>query len=339
VTVTGITTAVAISASGWHTCALLLDGTLRCWGDNSDGQLGDGTTISPPAIHISSTPVTVSGITTGSAIDAGIFHTCALLRDGTAQCWGRNGDGRLGNGSLASSSTPTTVTPTTIPGFVPVALAGGAEHTCALLQDGRVSCWGDNTWGQLGNETPPDPPMCCSTTPARPATGITTAVAISSGVEHTCALLQGGTVSCWGNNNFGRLGVPITDSRTRACANSPSCAFAPVSVNGIFRSAFTLTVTVNDVGSSSRSGTVISSPDGITSCATSCSASFDSLTRVTLTTNPDPKSVFAGWSGCDTVSGTTCTVTMDAARSVTATYDKKPRRSASFSSTGETPLE
>src|SRR5437867_822969 len=97
VTVTGITTAVAISASGWHTCALLQDGTLRCWGANTYGQLGDGVTISPPAIHISSTPVTVSGITTGDSIDAGIFHTCAVLLDGTARCWGRNGDGRLGN--------------------------------------------------------------------------------------------------------------------------------------------------------------------------------------------------------------------------------------------------
>src|SRR5207249_1936550 len=103
VAVTGITTAVAISASGWHTCALLQDGTLRCWGANTYGQLGDGVTISPPAIHISSTPVTVSGITTGDSIDAGIFHTCAVLLDGTARCWGRNGDGRLGNGSRAPS--------------------------------------------------------------------------------------------------------------------------------------------------------------------------------------------------------------------------------------------
>jgi hypothetical protein len=171
--------------------------------------------------------------------------------------------------------------------------------------------------------------LACTLTTAEVAaqftpTAVDSATAIDMGAFHSCALLQDGTVSCWGNNNFGRLGLPITDSRTRACPQSPSCAFAPVPVNGIFRSAFTLTVTVNDVGSSSRSGIVTSSPEGITDCAATCSASYDSLTSVTLTTTPDPKSVFAGWSGCDTVSGLTCTVTMNTARSVTATYDKKP---------------
>src|SRR5882672_5723251 len=186
VTVSGITTAVALSAGGWYTCALLQDGTIRCWGDNTYGQLGDGAPIAPPTIRIESTPVTVTGITTAVAIDAGVFHMCVLLRDGTVRCWGRNEDGRLGNGSTANSSTPTTV-----PGITAAALGSGAEHTCAVLPDGTVRCWGDNNWGQLGNGSPAG---TRSPMPSAPATGITTAIAGSSGAEHTCVLLQDGTV-------------------------------------------------------------------------------------------------------------------------------------------------
>ncbi|PYN80930.1 MAG: hypothetical protein DMD96_12750 [Candidatus Rokuibacteriota bacterium] len=443
VTVSGITTAVAISAGGWYTCALLQNGTIRCWGDNTYGQLGDGATIAPPTVRIASTPVTVSGITTAVAIDAGIFHVCALLQDGSARCWGRNGDGRLGNGSTANSSTPTAV-----PGVNPVALGAGAEHACAVLGDGTVRCWGDNNWGQLGNGSPEG---TTSTIPAAPATGITTAIATSAGAEHNCVLLRDGTVRCWGNNNFGRVGVGTTAAGTRPCLNSPSCAFSPVAVDGIggvvwtssdttvatidanglatargpgsttitaasggrsgstvltvatrptlsvvregtgggtvrsgdgrivcgatcaadyasgssatltatadpgstfegwrgggcagtgactvtlsasttvfasfgvFRPAtFTLTVTVNNAGTGS--GTVTSNDGGINNCGTSCSASYDSGTPVTLTARPATGSIFTGWSGCDAVSGTTCTVTMNAARSVTASFARQ----------------
>src|SRR5438034_7035527 len=110
VTVSGITTAVAISAGGWHTCALLQDGTVRCWGDNTWGELGNGAVLVSPSptspVTPTPTPVTVSGITTAVAIEAGLFHICALLRDGTLQCRGRGEEGRLGNGSAAHSSTP-----------------------------------------------------------------------------------------------------------------------------------------------------------------------------------------------------------------------------------------
>src|SRR6266704_2745613 len=150
VRVTGITTAIAVTAGGFHTCALLPDGTVRCWGENDFGQLGNGTTDPIPGSPstFNPTPVTVSGITTAVAISAGGWHTCALLRDGTVQCWGRNTDGRLGNGTTANSSTPTTVS-----GITPAAVAPGAEHACAILRDGTVRCWGDNNWGQLGNNS------------------------------------------------------------------------------------------------------------------------------------------------------------------------------------------
>src|SRR2546427_771822 len=133
VTVSGITTAVAISAGGWYTCALLQDGTVRCWGDNTWGELGNGAVLVSPSptspVTPTPTPVTVSGITTAVAIEAGVFHMCALLRDGTLQCWGRGEEGRLGNGSTANSSTPVTVS-----GIVPAVIAPGAAHSCAVLR-------------------------------------------------------------------------------------------------------------------------------------------------------------------------------------------------------------
>src|SRR5438876_262301 len=93
-------TPTAVSAGGQYTCVLLRDGTVQCWGRNVDGQLGDGTTANPSTGPPgSSVPVAVSGIRSADAITAGAYHTCALLADGTVQCWGRNHQGQLGDGT------------------------------------------------------------------------------------------------------------------------------------------------------------------------------------------------------------------------------------------------
>ena len=102
--VVGISTAVSVSAGREHTCALLLNGGALCWGNGSNGRLGNGSTDNQ------NSPVTVSGITTAVAVGAGRSHSCAVLADGSTQCWGGDGDGRLGNGSeLGDSNTPTDV--------------------------------------------------------------------------------------------------------------------------------------------------------------------------------------------------------------------------------------
>jgi alpha-tubulin suppressor-like RCC1 family protein len=198
VAVSGLSGAVTISADSWHTCALLGDGTARCWGNNYYGQLGDGTTVNR------SSPVAVSGISGAVTISAGIWHTCALLGNGAARCWGWNSDGELGDGTTADSSTPVAVSG--LSGAVAIA-AGGYHHTCALLGDGTAQCWGYNGSGQLGDGTTTE-----RLTPVA-VSGLSGAVAISAGGLHSCALLGDRTARCWGDNFRGRLGDGTTTNR------------------------------------------------------------------------------------------------------------------------------
>jgi uncharacterized repeat protein (TIGR01451 family) len=196
VTVSGISNAIVVSAGGYHTCATLADGTLRCWGSSATGQLGNGTTAN------SSTPVTVSGIDTAVTVSAGYGHTCATLADGTLQCWGDNGSGQLGNGTTTNNSS----TPVTVSGLsAAVSVSAGSGHTCAALSDGTLRCWGDNSYGQLGDGTT----TSSSSTPVT-VSGLSNAVAVSAGGFHTCAVLADGTVRCWGSNGYGELGNGTT---------------------------------------------------------------------------------------------------------------------------------
>src|SRR5207244_103104 len=146
VAVNGLTGAVGLAAGYAHTCALLSNGTMRCWGENIEGQLGNGTTANPGTAQ----PVIVSGISGVTAVTPGAYHTCALLGNGTLQCWGQNDFGQLGNGNTTNRTTPGPVSGIT--GAVGVT-AGWWHHSCALLGGGTVRCWGANDWGQFGNGT------------------------------------------------------------------------------------------------------------------------------------------------------------------------------------------
>ena len=151
----GEVTAVTVSGSysdyyEGHACALLTDGGVKCWGANNNGQLGDGTTTP------SATPVSVAALGGEAiAVAAGSEHTCAVLENGGVQCWGSNGDGQLGDGTREQSSVPVDVSD--LADAAVAITAGGAygsgvgAHTCALLANGGVQCWGSNEAGQLGN--------------------------------------------------------------------------------------------------------------------------------------------------------------------------------------------
>jgi len=189
---------IAISAGNSHTCALTSTGGVKCWGENYSGQLGDGTTID------GSIPKNVSGLTSGViAISAGGSHTCALMNGGEVQCWGDGSNGQLGDGTLAGNPIGGVLRPVDIPGFYSgVALvSAGGFHTCLLLNTGGVKCWGDHSYGQLGNW-----PSISTRIPAD-VSGLTSdVIAVSAGERHTCAITTAGGVKCWGDNNDGQIG-------------------------------------------------------------------------------------------------------------------------------------
>lgn len=206
----GITTATAVAAGGFHTCALLADGTVTCWGSDGSGQLGDGGSGTRPA------PVAVHGITAANkatALAAGEFFTCALMADGTVECWGNNGFGQLGDGVTTTSGTPVTVTTVPAPGHKVLNITAGSGHACAQVDDGTIHCWGSDSYGQLGNGV--------SGTVHDASTPVTvTAIgaanppkALTAGQFHTCALLRDTTIKCWGNNGRAQLGDLSTTTR------------------------------------------------------------------------------------------------------------------------------
>ena len=220
-------TAIAIAAGGFHSCALLDNGAVKCWGNNDVGQLGHGDTDDrgddAGEMGDNLAPIALGTGRTATAIAAGDSHTCALLDNGTVKCWGAT--------TSASSARATPTIRGDGAGEMGDNLArgrprhrshrhrdhAGGVHTCALLDDGTVKCWGANDAGQLGyGDT-----ELAATTPARWATTSPpidlgtgrTAVAITAGDAHTCALLDNGTVKCWGYNVNGQLGQGDTDDR------------------------------------------------------------------------------------------------------------------------------
>ena len=209
-----------------HSCGLLDNNTVKCWGLGSSGQLGYGATATLgdgagemgdalAAIDLG-TGRTAKQIATGSA------HSCAVLDNNTVKCWGLGTDGRLGYGtttSLGRASGQMGDVLTTIDlgtGRTAAAISAGSAHTCAVLDNATVKCWGLNIDGQLGlgdidNRGDDAGEMGDALTTVDLGTG-RTAVAISAGSTHTCAVLDNATVKCWGGGAFGQLGVGSVDS-------------------------------------------------------------------------------------------------------------------------------
>ena len=265
-------TAIAISSGYQHTCALLDNGTVSCWGEGSDGRLGNGNE------QDSLNPWPVSSFGTGRtavAISVGSFHSCAILDNGDVSCWGKGSDGQLGNGGTSMKTLPTLTssfgtgrTPVAISsssyyncvildneavscwgqlsyalpqrnsptspgsfgtGLTAKVIAVGSEHACAILDNGLVSCWGENSHAQLGNGGTSRKSTPTSTSSL--GTG-RTAIAISTGYQHTCAVLDDGNVSCWGRSNSGQLGNGGTSTKsTPTLTNSLGVGRTPLFID------------------------------------------------------------------------------------------------------------
>ncbi|MSW84759.1 MAG: RCC1 repeat-containing protein [Actinobacteria bacterium] len=193
VPVPGLSGVTQISAGGDHTCALLANATVKCWGSNADGQLGNGLNLSSDVPVVVGAPA-LSGVT---QVSGGDDHTCALLVDRTVRCWGKNSDGQLGNSSTSPSNLPVQVTDLTDA----LQVDAGGLHSCALRSAGSVVCWGGNGDGQLGDGVSlvdQDHPVAVS--------GVTGATQVSLGYTHSCALVAAGKVLCWGSDSSGKLG-------------------------------------------------------------------------------------------------------------------------------------
>ncbi|MFO0670478.1 MAG: hypothetical protein U0235_12760 [Polyangiaceae bacterium] len=193
--VSGIAAALAISSGQYHTCAIVGAGDVKCWGNNSSGQVGDGTTTN------AFSPVAVTGVSGATAIATGIVHSCAIVSGGAVKCWGNNAFGQLGAASIAGglSTSPTPIDVTGISGAQ--SIVAGGYHTCVIVTGGGVKCWGYNDFGQLGDGT-----TTSSVSPVD-VTGVSAAKALAGGSDHTCAIVSAaGEVECWGYNYSGQLG-------------------------------------------------------------------------------------------------------------------------------------
>ncbi|ACB77521.1 MBG domain-containing protein [Opitutus terrae] len=197
-------TIIAIATGYEHSLALASDGIVYAWGDNSEGQLGDGSTTD------SKVPMAVdrTGVLTGKtvvAIAAGRNHSLAVASDGTVYAWGDNYYAQLGDGSLTDSSVPVPVDLTELAGKSVADVAGGDRHSLAQASDGTVYAWGDNTNGQMGDTIAHLKPAPVSVTGGSALAG-KTIVAVAAGGYHNLALASDGTVCTWGYNYNGQLG-------------------------------------------------------------------------------------------------------------------------------------
>lgn len=220
-------TAVQLTAGREHACALLDNGTVKCWGFNGGGQLGLGDTRDrgdePGEMGDALPPVDLGPGRTAVQVSAGSIHTCALLDDGSLKCWGWNHEGQLGLGDTVSrgdrpGSMGSSLPPVNLgTGRRALRVACGEARTCAVLDDGTLRCWGRNLSGELGlGDSLPrgDKATDVGRLPVVDlGTGRTVMQLDLGAYSHSCAVLDDGTVKCWGGNGGGQLGLGDKEHR------------------------------------------------------------------------------------------------------------------------------
>ena len=225
----GVTFA-SLAAGQTHTCGLTSAGAAYCWGSNSDGQLGDGTTTT----RLMPTAVITPGGVTFASLTGGQHHTCGLTAAGAAYCWGDNGFGQLGDGTTTTRLTPIAVT---MPGGVTFAsLTVGQTHACGRTSAGAAYCWGGNVNGELGTTAGrrfewPVPLLALNTQ------GVTSLGSARSGVQ-ACALMPSGAAFCWGSGQLGD-GTTTTRPTPTAVTMPGGVTFASLTGGGTHTCALT----------------------------------------------------------------------------------------------------
>jgi alpha-tubulin suppressor-like RCC1 family protein len=246
-------TATAISAGQNHTCAILDNASVKCWGLNGNGRLGIDNDTNMGKTSGSMAQLTGINLGTGrtaTAISAGAYQTCAILDNASVKCWGYNGNGQLGIDNatqMGDNAGEMAVLPVVNlgTGRTATAISAGAYHTCAILDNASVKCWGYNTYGQLGIDNATSMGDNAGEMAVLPVVNLgtgRTATAISAGLHHSCALLDNASVKCWGRNYYGQLGI---DNTTDMGKTSGSMAVLPVVNLGTGRTATAISATYN----------------------------------------------------------------------------------------------
>jgi alpha-tubulin suppressor-like RCC1 family protein len=202
VPVTGLSSGVlTISAGDNFSCAVTGAGAAQCWGANYWGQLGNGLSGDNQYQNV---PNQVIGLTNGvTSVTTGSMFACALTSTGGVKCWGYGGDGELGNGSFGNSNVPVNVSGLS---SGVVAISAGSYHACALLNTGGVRCWGENSTGQLGNNSTTNSNIPVNVTNLSSGVAAISCGGYFTGALMTTAKTLPGNMKAWGDNSSGQLG-------------------------------------------------------------------------------------------------------------------------------------
>lgn len=204
-----------VTSGGFHSCAILIDGKLKCWGQNTQGQLGTGDTAN---IGDNEKPSSIEALDFGQKVvdvSAGFSHTCVVLEDGAVKCWGLNSKGQLGYNHTDSLGINEDVTQlASVPLKRPAKkIYSGTNYNCALLDNKKIQCWGENNYGQLGyghKDNIGDNESLSSVDYVNVGADVVQ-MDISTISSHTCAALSDGKLKCWGQNSLGQLGYGNTN--------------------------------------------------------------------------------------------------------------------------------
>jgi alpha-tubulin suppressor-like RCC1 family protein len=262
-------TVVSVSAGISHSLALCSDGTVTAWGVNFHGELGNNSTTNGRVPVL----VTQSGVLAGKtvvSVSAGSSQSLALCSDGTVTAWGGNFYGELGNNSTTNSSVPVLVTQSgVLAGKTVVSVSAGDYQSLALCSDGTVSAWGDNVYGQLGNNSTTRSTVPALVTQSGVLAG-KTVVSVAAGYEYSLALCSDGTVSAWGSNGYGKLGNNST---------IPSSVPVLVTQSGVLAGKTVVSVSAG-ISHSLAIGSIPNSPDlfGLTLSSGTLNPPFDAAT-------------------------------------------------------------